>query len=466
MKKNRFGAVLLATAVLLGAGCKKQLDQQPTDSFSDTNAFISIGDVQQGALEAYNRYGTYTNAIYINSLLSDEAKLGLDNAGQGTLTYRLQFGSDPTTGGDVTTLWNGYYSLIDQVNRVLPFVPTVTATAAQEPRRNIIKGQLLALRAIAHFGLLQAYSKNYSPSEIGVPLMLQSNPLGQPARNTMGEVMTQIETDLTDAKALLPAVTPTTFSDTVMNRVNIAAYQARIALYKGDFANAATFATEVITANVKPLVTGTAFAGIWTDANTNETLFRVRYPTSTAIGALYTTTQGQYYIEPSSKLVASYSATDIRKAAYIGTGPAGNNYVNKHYTSSRGGRVVDLKAIRIAEVYLIRAEALAKQPTPNLVGAAADLNAVRAQRITGYVDETFGTAGALVTAVLEERFKELAFEAHRFFDLKRNNLPLQRNASDASAAWQTLPAGDNRFVLPIPRTELNANKNIVQNPGY
>jgi hypothetical protein len=237
-------------------------------------------------------------------------------------------------------------------------------------------------------------------------------------------------------------------------------------LYKGDYNNAITYATEVIASNVKPLVTGATFAGIWTDANNSETLFRLRYLTSTGIGGLWTTTSSLIYIAPSDKLVASYGAGDIRKAAFIGTTAGGNNYVNKFYTSSRGGRVVDMKACRIAEMYLIRAEAYAKQATPNLVAGAADLNALRTQRITGYVNQTFPTAADLITAVLDERFKELCFEGFRFYDLKRNNLPVQRNASDASPAWQTLAADSYRFVFPIPQSEINANPNMVQNTGY
>jgi hypothetical protein len=87
-------------------------------------------------------------------------------------------------------------------------------------------------------------------------------------------------------------------------------------------------------------------------------------------------------------------------------------------------------------------------------------------RIDGYVDETFSTAQELVNAVLEERFKELCFEGHRFFDLKRNNLPVQRNASDASPEWQTLPANSYRFVFPIPQAAMLANPNMEQNDGY
>lgn len=464
LKYTLYGAVISATLL---SGCKKQLELLPTDSFSDANAFRVIADAQMGANEAYARYGAYANDMYVNAILSDEAKLGADNAGQGALSFRYQYSSDGTTGGDVTPAFTSYYSMIDQINRVLPALPKVIATAAEEPRRNILKGQLLALRAIAHFELLEAYSKNYNPTGKGIAIMLESNPLAQPARNTMGEVMTQIESDFNTALTLLPAVTPATFSDTVMNQVNIAAYQARIALYKGDYQKAVDYATTVINSGVKPLVTGANFSGIWTDDNTNEILFRIRYSTGTNIGALWTTTGGLIYIAPSDKLIADYGAGDIRKAAYIGT-TSGKNYVNKFFAStSKGGRVVDMKACRIAEMYLIRAEAYAKLSTPNVAAGTADLNALRAQRITGYVNATFATATDLINAVLDERFKELCFEGFRFFDLKRNNLPVQRAASDVtSATWQTLPAGNYRFVLPIPAYEILANPQSSQNDGY
>jgi hypothetical protein len=83
------------------------------------------------------------------------------------------------------------------------------------------------------------------------------------------------------------------------------------------------------------------------------------------------------------------------------------------------------------------------------------------------VDESFGSASELANAVLLERFKELCFEGFRFFDLKRLGLPMQRDASDVdSPNWQTLPADNFRFALPIPQDEILANPNMVPNPGY
>lgn len=463
--KYVLGSMLIASAL---TSCKKDLDLEPTDTIAENNAFLTLDHAQLGVNEAYGRYGTYANHMYMSALISDEAKLGADNSGAGALTYRYQYSSDATSGGNVNAAYFGYYFMIDQVNRVLFNLPKVIATPAQEPRRTVLKGQLLALRAIAHFGLVQAYAKNYSTSDPkGVPIMVQYDANAKPARSSIAQVVAQIETDLNDAYNLLPAVTAATFTDTVMNRVNIDAYRARVALYKGDYANAITYSTNVINSAVKPLVNGTTFNGIWTDANTSETLFRIRYATSTAVGALWTTTGGAVDIAPSDKLIAAYGTGDIRKAAFIGQPTTGKNYVNKFYTSAKGGRIVDLKAIRIAEMYLIRAEAYAKQTTPNIALGTADLNTLRSQRISGYVNATFATASDLATAILDERFKELCFEGFRLFDLKRNNLPVQRLASDVTATlWQTLPTGDYRFVMPIPFDELLANPNNSQNDGY
>ncbi len=465
--KFKKSLIYICAGALMFTGCKKDLDLSDPNSFTDENAFRTIQDVQLGVNAAYGRYNAYANDMFVNTLLSDEAKLGPGNAGFGALSYRYQYTADATVGGDVTAAYAAYYSLIDQVNRVLPKIATVTATPAEEHRRNILKGELLALRAIAHFSLLEFYADRYDPAKPGVPLMLTSNVTGKPARNTMGEVMLQIEKDLEDAKALLPATTAGNFSDEVMNSLNITAYQARIALYKRDYQRAIDFATEVINSGIRPLATGTDFQGIWTDAILNqEVLFRRKYVTGAVIGSLWTSTIGGIEIAPSDKLYATYAANDIRRTIYFATNANGDRYVNKFFESAKGARVLDIKAIRIAEMYLIRAEAYSRLAAPNITAGAADLNALRAARIIGYTPQNFASADDLFNAVMEERYKELAYEGFRWFDLKRNNLPVERAATDANPLWQTLPVNDYRWLLPIPRQEIIANPNTAQNPNY
>ncbi len=457
-------SIAILTAGLFFTSCSKQLDQNNPVTFSDENAYKTINDIQLGVNGAFAGYGTFTNDVYKNSLTSDEAKIGADNGGSGQLAFRFQYHSD---NAETTAGYYGYYSMIDQINRILPHIGAVTGGTID--RKNELKAHLLGLRALGHFGLMQAFSNNYDPNGVGVPVMTEEtvgDVNGKPARNKMGEVMAQIELDLNTARSLLPETTSSNFSDTVLNKLNIAAYQARIALYKKDYDAAITYATEVISSGLIPLASGSDYADIWTDVSSSESLFRIRYLQSSALGGLYTGPGVSAIIAPSDKLTNTYDATDIRLSTFIGTSTAGHQYVKKHGSSPRGPSIVDLKACRIAEMYLIRAEAYAKRSTPDIAAGAADLNLLRANRIFGYVDENFTTAASLIDAVLQERFKELCFEGFRFYDLKRNNLPVDRDATDASPAWQTLPAGSPLFVYPIPLDAISANPNLVQNPGY
>jgi len=82
------------------------------------------------------------------------------------------------------------------------------------------------------------------------------------------------------------------------------------------------------------------------------------------------------------------------------------------------------------------------------------------------VNQSFGSNTELINAVMQERYKELCFEGFRFYDLKRNGLPMQRDASDAGPEWIGLSSDDYRFVYPIPRDAILANPNTIQNPGY
>ncbi|WP_238387720.1 RagB/SusD family nutrient uptake outer membrane protein, partial [Pararcticibacter amylolyticus] len=97
-----------------------------------------------------------------------------------------------------------------------------------------------------------------------------------------------------------------------------------------------------------------------------------------------------------------------------------------------------------------------------------DLNTLRANRINGYVNQVFSGKEALITAIYTERFKELAFEGHRFFDLKRRNLPVERLAEDAvnTAGSLRLDPSKAQYAFPIPAQEIAVNKNMIQNPKY
>lgn len=465
MYKHKIFLILFAFSIF-ASSCNKDLELFPTDTFTEDKAYLSVDDLQRGLNTAYARFSPESRIIP-NSTTSDEIKFGVDNAGANQFEYRLQYNADNTTGGATLTAWGSQYSVIDQINRVLEVIPNVpNALPTDAARKDVIRGQLLALRGLCHFYLLNAYSKRYDAADpLGVPYMTVSNLVGTPARNTVAQTIAGIEGDFTTARALLAAPSASAFDDRFINQITVDGFRARVALYKRDWPNARDIAGTVISSAVRPLVSGTAFANIWTDANTTgEVLFRLRRG-GQSVGASYTTSGGQVNLSPSDKLTALFAVGDVRTTSFIGT-LSGKRIVNKFFTSAAGVRVNDMKEMRIAEMHLIRAEARAE--LNDLAGATADINLLRSNRITGYTNVAdFANQATAINEILTERFKELCFEGFRFFDLKRRGLDLNRLASDVdSPLWLTMPASNFRWQYPIPAAEILANPNMVQNANY
>lgn len=470
--RNYFNIKLACLALLLFASsCKKTVDILPTDSIETTKAFQSVDDLDKGTIGAYASY-TYENQIYVASIMSDDVRWALDNVARNYgLAHKWNF--DPGN-GDVTAAWANSYVVIDRINRVLEaFDKVVAVNATEEATKQRLKGELLALRGFCHFELLRAYASKYEASGLGIPYMTKSE-ITKPSRKSWGDVMTLIKKDLSDAKALMP--TTYAIADfSRITRVAISAMQARVALYNKDYDDAITYSSEVITA--KPLATAAVFPTIWTDASVAEVAFRLNRA-GTTVNTLWTDTNNDVFFSPSNKLIATFAGTtttDVRYNAYIrlDNTVASNREqwkVNKYPGQSSTIRFNHTKVLRTGEMYLIRAEAYALKSSPSLTSAAADLNALRAARITGYTPVTLATTADAITQIDLERFKELAFEGHRYFDIRRRNVAIVRDATDitsGNAIPQTLNITDRNYTLPIPTAEIFANPNILpNNPNY
>ena len=173
---NKIGIGLVAIAMVF-TSCKKDLDLRPTDAVGEEAAYNSVAALQKALNTVYASYGNArTQTAYAKSNTSDEVKFGPNNGGSGQFGYRLQYNSDATSGSDVTAMFFSYYSMIDYANRALAKAGEVPANdAASSAQRDYIKGQLMALRAMGHFELLQAYSKRYDPADpLGIPIVTTS----------------------------------------------------------------------------------------------------------------------------------------------------------------------------------------------------------------------------------------------------------------------------------------------------
>ena len=467
--------LIFSVFILTIFSCKKVIDVKETDFIGGDVALQTIANNEGGIIGAYSAL-QIEMGILLNATFSDEVKKSeFYNA---ATTHEWQFTSTDIGIRDNFTAFNLYYRVIDRVNRVLKALPLVEAkTPAEEALRSKLKGEALFIRAFSHFELYRFYSGSADPAALALAYMEEPS-LDPQARLTVGPYFQKLNADLAEAKTLLPD----NLNDVLRaNKLAASGLQARVALYLKDWANAITYSTEYI--NAIPLSPMASFDGIWTDANNNEVAFKLKRTASAGgrIGSLFRGTSasasniGTVTWMPSDKIWDSYDqANDVRFSSYFIDEPllaaAGRpSRIIKKYAGTAYGtpaeNVADAKVFRTGEMYLIRAEA--KAETNDLTGAAADLNALRTARITGYTDVTFASKEEIIAAIILERFKELAFEGHRFWDLRRKGLPVERLATDAPLAnAAVLPAGNFRFVLPIPNAEIQANPLIVQNPGY
>jgi hypothetical protein len=476
MKKIKILSLGLLVATTMVSCDKEGMDISPTTRFTEERALVTVGDLDMAALGLYG-YWSGENTMYINAILSDEVRLSTENRGQGQFEHKWTYSS-----GTESFAYSAFYSMIRAANKVIEAAPRITAAnAADQAVEDNAVAEATALRAVAHFELLQRFGPAgaYNASAPGVTVVQSVlGPSEQRPRNTVGEVVAAIEADLAAAKANagLPtapylyqgSAMPTGYGNIRISKAFVSGMQARVALYKNDWTNAATFATEAINTSGKTLATGATFRGIWTDANDAEVFLRLRR-TGAGVGTLWQDTNDDIFFEPSEKIKQQFNrTTDVRWQAYFIDPPPPSNdtmVINKFFSSSRGPKIVDVKLMRVAEMYLIRAEARAE--ANDLAGASADINTLRAARISGYTPITYTDKAVAIADILNERFKELAWEGFRFFDLKRRGLAVNRLLSDVtSTQWQSMPAGNFRFVLPIPQSAIFANPNQSQNPGY
>lgn len=477
MKRNKL-IILAFAGMATFSSCKKLIEIPDTDLIAGNLALSQITFVEQAVLGGYAATNPDMN-ILLNATFADEVtRAEFYNA---VTTHEWQYSPADVGLRDNFTAIGVNYTIINRMNLVLEALPGADSTkVGDEVKRGRLRGEALFLRANAHFELFRYYCKNYDPAGLGMPYMETSTILPTP-RIAMGPYFDKLKADLAQAKTLVVN------SVADINRANFAAVaglQARVALYMRDWPAAETFASEFISA--VPLANIAQFPGIWTDVNSAEQAYRV-IKTSTfggRLGSLFRGTSasasniGTITWKPSEKVWSAYDqVNDVRFSSYLKSEPllSGigrdprliNKYAGGTYAAANEN-VANGKMLRTAEMVLIRAEARAElNRFTGANSAESDLNLLRSNRITGYVNAVLTSKQQAIDEIMQERFKELVYEGHRFYDLKRRSLPVTRLAVDApSAAGTTLPADNFRFTLPIPLPEVTANPIMTQNEGY
>lgn len=474
MKKYKI--ILAALVISVGfSSCEDWLETQPEQSISEELAFSTPETASAVMLGGYT--GMFAQAYYgrdmiiAPELLADNAKISLTNSnrllGESTNDERSHVGDQ--------AFWTACYDVINRVNLVLANIESTPglsqATIAQ------FRGESYFLRGLVYFDLARVYARNpnflINNFDLGAPILLTPfdglDEDAYPARATVDEVYNQAKSDLNQAIALLG----NSNQPFRASQVAAKALLSRVHLYLQEWQQAADLATEAINEAGFGLTSQANYFDIFTDDS--EALFSLRITINESLGnnnsiaVLYIqspdgTGYGDAVIR--QNFLDAFEAGDIRGDSIRADVKDGEpvNYTLKF--NSYGGSVGEdnIPIIRLSEVYLNRAEALAELGgAANETAALQDLNAIRNR--AGLPDAT-SSGNALIQDILDERRIELAFEGHRFFDLKRRGLDIPKGNPVDDCVTCTIPYSDYRVVAAIQQAELDVNPNLVNNPGY
>ena len=480
LKHIILGFAIAGSAMI--AGCSSVIDIEPEFVLDGSQRFKSLDDFEFSLTGTYaffrspSYFGNASGPAAAFSTMPDMMSDNLTETQESLANYRQLVNWDyAADNGAIEGLWTAAYRIIAQANITLR---DLDAFADEDPGRyNRIKGQALAIRAYVHFDLLRYFATNLSRSStaLGIPYK-SSFDTDNIARLTVAQSWDGIFADLAEAKTLLEDTDKTiNASANYTNRSNIDAITidailARAYLYSGQYSEAAAAASSVIEA--VPLASRAAFQGIWRDENIGRSEVIWSIPFNAGEGTpgtnVYFPNGNRSSFRPSLEVLGQFNpAEDVRYTSYFQT--VGNRLVVSKYLGKGNLRdgIVNFKVIRVAEMYLIRAEAKANQSGGD-VDALTDLNTLRLARINGYLPVIL-TGANLKSAIAEERRKELFVEGHRFFDLKRTDRALVRSDCGTAFTSCALAPNNRAWAWPIPINEISTNDLINQedqNPGY
>ena len=491
MKIHKLIITILSTlALLLVLSCSDATDIKQDSELNETVAIRNLEDLQSTLNSVYASYGPdfggngTGDVIYYNAIFSDNLKAGAANNGQGSQAYGHLV---DISGSSISEfLWPNRYLTIFRANIALNAIKNLNFDSEEMATVNHIKGQLLALRALAHFDLFEYFTTDYTNDNALSVINVDFVPTisDQLERNTVKETLDFIKSDLNEALSLLDPTNDTTSSPFYINADFINALKVNIALLEGDYsATILSMADQLL--NKYPLANQSQYFNIFSDLSNAEVIFKLsRVNGSNTVGDLFYFNEvrpADAYLEVSNDLYNELSAVpnDVRffvnveaQSTFIAPNDPNNSLlIGKYPGSSDGRQVNDIKIMRSSEILLIKAEMQARNNM--LTQAATSIQQLRNARVGSTQPlPVYNNLNAALLDILKERRKELCFEGQRFLDLKRLggelNIGITRLSVDCESFGTScnLAANNFRFTLGIPQSELDGNRVITQNPGY
>ena len=501
---KKINNILAIAAIFALTAC--DLDLYSPTSFNKGNVETS-GDSEETASQYTRRSDmeSLRNSLY-NSWVKDIQEMGLedwlvysetraDNAYCGTNTAEimaLEANKQDGSNKNITRDWNWYQTQVSNANQIICNVDRIQAEDASmsTAERDQWKAEALIWRSFCFFRLTQLWGDAPMvleiPPTITVENVEQVYPLYYPDRTPMNDVYAQLVEDLTWAAQYAPKSNPS--NKMLMSDAFAYGLLARIYAEKPirDWSKVIQYCNQIegMGFSLEP-----EYGKLWSydddDAyrNSPESIFEVQWTNKASGNWVYMMYHRNAYspndsyswakwTTPSRDLIEAFQkeGDEVRyKASIVWDSCGWSNYYpsdNYAFMHKMPTNVSSILVMRLAEIYLLHAEALAC--TGDLAGATEYVNKVRTRaKLAGIAVPA--SQDAAIDAILKERRLELAFEGFRFFDLARHDRIYQvhdsMNAKDSY--WQQRkPLTETRLFLPVPTTALDANPNMSQNAGY
>lgn len=461
MKIVYIRSAIVAWMLFLATACtKKVLDKTPVSSFSAEGFYKSPSDAQAGVYGIYNAAQSVfrTNFSYWGEGRADNVQTA--QSGEGLVLTQNNLNPSASSAD-----WTALYTMISRANYAIKYIPGVFA--AGDGGGNQLLGQARALRALAYFYLVRVWGDVPLITE---PYISTSQNIFV-GKNSQDSVLNQIEDDLKFAAANCVAKFNSSNDRIMFTQGGANALLTSVYMWRKKYNDALTTSNLVLNNTLYALVnTMDDWSKIFTTGYSTESIFEVGYNATQTNSLRVLYALGSYAVfTPSVQFKASYEPGDKRIPYVYDTTKADPKAIWKFLGKGVSDEVStpsqqDIVLIRLADIMLLRAEALVQAGgAANIAEALKLLNKIRTRAgLPSFATEADAIAmyGDLESAILHERSIELCFEGHRWFDLVRTG-----RAISTMQPINGLSKTGN-LVWPIYIDVINKNPNMEQSDYY
>lgn len=489
MKTRQYTILLISLLTVFFTSCDKFLDLKPlnngivVENTSSDSAYFKSASDAEAALSA--AYGDFRNEYFeldyfVNGdAQSDDAYAGADNPAN----FQINDYNIDALNSNVSRDWGYLYSTIGKANVVINNVNDVSDPELTDNRKKEMIGEASFIRAFMYFQLVQLWGdvplQLKEIKTISAELLPELYPIMFPARVPKADVYAQIIKDLETAVASVKTTAPDKGFVT-KGAVNTLLAKVYATIEPHDWTKVLKYCNDVIAGGYSLLP---EYDQLWDNSieNSSESIFEINYAGTSSNSnwgaSMFMGFDWKKFNIPSNDLVKAFNdeGDEIRKNASIVFMDVTGRWSDQHWPQTNYPFVNKYRAYispspqnyifyRLADVLLLKAEAL--NETGDVTGAAALVNQVRAR--VDLPNTTASTQESMRLAIEKERRLELAFEGHRWYDLKRTGRAIQviNAVTEFGGVSMSYNLNENKLLWPIPQSELDKNTKLIQNPGY